>query len=314
MKSVMRGVVGVMSISLALGLASCANPSTGSSDSQQTDPESETVSASGAKSAEVEALEIEPNSEVADLVPEDYRERGSFTVGINPGVAPLKYVEDGVDVGLVPDLLFSAADVMDLEMEVHRGTFDAMIPGLEADRFHVIGSLNDLKERQETIDFIDYLETGTAILTAADSDLDDITREDMCGMTIGYVRGNTQQSMITETSEACETAGEEPINGVGYGDSAAAMLAIRSGQEDAFWGDIQAMEYNAQESPEYYKIVFEELGGPYGIALRKEDAEFRDALRAALLHLEEEGIYDQLLERWGQSELGMPEFPLNTGP
>ena len=57
---------------------------------------------------------------------------------------------------------------MDLDVNLEKGTFDAMIPGIEAKRFEVIGSINDFKERQKTIDFIDYLKTGTAVLVAAD--------------------------------------------------------------------------------------------------------------------------------------------------
>lgn len=297
MKTLKRGSVALVSVGLMLGMASCANPSIAGSNTQQS------ASSTGAE------IEVEPNSEVAAMVPEAFRERGSFTVGINPGVAPLKFVDEGKDVGLVPDLLDAAGDVMDLEMKPHRGTFDAMIPGLEAKRFDVIGSINDLEERRENIDFIDYLMTGTAVLTSADFELDELTPEDMCGLSIGYVRGNVQQSMITEASEACVAAGKDAVNGVGYGDSASALLAIQSDQEDAFWGDIQAMEFNAQQSPELYKVVFEELGGPYGIGVNKTDTEFRDALRAALLHLAEQGVYDQLLEKWGQQDLGMPEFP-----
>lgn len=65
-----------------------------------------------------------------------------------------------------------------------------MIPGMEAGRFDVIGSINDFKERQEAIDFIDYLKTCTAILVFADHPEEELTPEDLCGLTVGYGAGN----------------------------------------------------------------------------------------------------------------------------
>ena len=75
-------------------------------------------------------------------------------------------------------------------------------------------------------------------------------------------------------------------------------------------GDAQSLLYNAKTSPDLYKVTFNDEAGPYGIGINKENSEFRDALRAALLSLVENGTYDKVLEEWGQKDYAMPELPL----
>jgi polar amino acid transport system substrate-binding protein len=301
MKNLRLGMALMASVGLLAGMTACANP---------------TAEDPNAQANEVgTAVESVKDDEIAAMVPEDIREKGSFTVAVNPDVAPVKFVDtNGELAGLVPDLLTAAAGVMDLEIDLQKGTFDAMIPGIEANRFEVIGSINDFKERQETIDFIDYLKTGTAIIASADFEQDQLTPADLCGLRVGFGRGTVQQGLLEKASEDCVAAGEEKIASSGYGDGGAALLSVKSGQADAFWGDAQSMLYNAKTSPELYKVVFKDIAGPYGMGINKENSEFRDALRAALLSLVEDGTYDRLLEEWGQQEYAMPELPLNSGP
>jgi polar amino acid transport system substrate-binding protein len=299
MKALRLGITLVAGASLLAGMAACSNPAGGAS-----------VPANSA-----DASENIKDDAIAEMVPADIRQKGSFTVSINPDIAPIKFVDtNGQLAGLVPDLLTAAATVMDLDVNLEKGTFDAMIPGIEAKRFEVIGSINDFKERQKTIDFIDYLKTGTAVLVAADYEQNALAPADLCGLRVGYGRGTVQQGLIESVSEECIAAGKEKITASGYGDGGAALLAIKSGQDDAYWGDAQSLLYNAKTSPDLYKVTFSDVAGPYGIGINKENSEFRDALRAALLSLVEDGTYDKVLEEWGQQDYAMPDLPLNTGP
>jgi polar amino acid transport system substrate-binding protein len=304
MKKFRNGLALVTGLSLLAGLSACANPSSAG-----------TATDSGAPAGGAPAVEVAVDEEIAAMVPEEIRSKGSFTVSINPDIAPIKYVdENGEMAGLVPDLLVHAGAVMDLDVNLAKGTFDGMIPGIESNRFEVIGSINDFKERQATVDFIDYLKTGSAILVAADHESDEMAPQDLCGLRVGYGRGTVQQGLIEEASAECQAAGKEAVSVSPYGDGGAALLGVKSGQDDAYWGDAQSLLYNAKTTPDAYKVVYKDVAGPYGIGLNKENTEFRDALREAMLSLVEDGTYDELLEKWGQEEYAMPDLPLNTGP
>ncbi|MCH1881932.1 ABC transporter substrate-binding protein [Agrococcus sp. ARC_14] len=280
-------------------LGGCANPSIDG--------------ASGPAAEDDIVAAVQTVEEIAAMVPAEYRERGGFTISINADVEPIKFVDDeGNIAGFNPDLLRAAARVLDLQPEFQEGTFDAMVPGLEAQRFDAIASVADFVERQTHIDFIDYLHNGTGIITSTTFEAEEITLEDLCGLSVGFARGTSQQVSLETVSADCETAGEPAISVNGYNDSAAGILSVQSGEADAFWGDYPQVAYNAQVNPDAFQVVYEEHTSILGIGIHKDNPELRDALQAALLHLVEDGTYDALLQRWGLQELALPEMAINS--
>lgn len=286
-------------ILLLLGVSACDNPEPeGGSD--QTD-----------SSSIVES--VEKDESIAAKLPKKYQEQGGFTVSINPDVEPVKFTDsDGEIAGMNPDLLRAAGRVLDAEVRFQKGTFDGMVPGLEAKRFDAISSVADFVERQDNIDFIDYLKNGTAIITAADFQDDSLELKDLCGLSAGYARGTSQQGSLEEASKACVDNGDPEISMNGYGDSGAGILAVESSAADAFWGDLPQMSYNVQQSPDAFKIVYDERVSILGIGIHKDNTEFRDALHAALLKLVEDGTYDKLLASWGLEDAAHPEMNINS--
>lgn len=285
-----------------IALTGCSNPSDGAENAQDPiDPDS--------------VIHMERDAEIASLVPDKYQESGEFLVAVNPSSPPLKYLDDNGDfTGFTPDLVNAAADVLGLKAEMKQMSFDALVPGLESKRFDVILSINDFEERRDQIDFIDYLWAGTAITGAADLEQDEVTPETLCGLSVGYSRGNVQQGLLNKAAKACAADGDAELKPVGFQDVNAALLAVKSGQLDAVWGDATSMVYNAKEEPDTYKVLYEEKSGPYGVGVHKDNADLRDALREALLKCVEEGLYDQLLEKYGLEKYAMTDMPINEGP
>lgn len=288
---------------LLLGTAACANPAQ--------------VTGENVRSAAVgPTIRTVRDDAIAAMVPADIVGKGGFTASINPDLVPIKFIDsNGGFAGLVPDLLNAAATVMGTRVTLERGPFDSMVPGLESKRFDVIASIGDFAERRTKIDFIDYIKGGIAILTSTSFPRNTITPpQDLCGLSVAYIRGNAQQGLIDSASRSCVAAGRKSVAGTGYGDGGAALLSVKSGQSAAFWGDSPAMLYNAKTSPELYKVVYQQMSSPQGIGVAKDDPQLRDALRAALLKLVQTGAYAQLLQKWGQQDYGIPTLPLNTGP
>ncbi|MGO1939906.1 MAG: ABC transporter substrate-binding protein [Agrococcus casei] len=281
-----------------LALSSCANP------------EIEGGSDEGNSTTIVEAVEV--NDEIAALLPQSYHDSG-ITVSINPDVEPIKFVDsEGNIVGLNPDLLRAAGNVLGVDIKFEQGTFDGMVPGLEAKRFDVIASVADFVERQENIDFIDYMYNGTAIIASADFEKDEIALEDLCGLSVGYARGTSQQGSLEQVVQLCEDSGAPALQINGYGDGGAGVLSVQSGEAEAYWGDLPQMAYNAAQSPEQFKVIYKEQRSILGIGVHKDDTELRDALHSALLSLVEDGTYDMILENWGQQDAAYPSMDINS--
>ncbi|GEK79176.1 ABC transporter substrate-binding protein [Agrococcus baldri] len=294
-RKLMGAMAGVALVGLLTG---CANPTIEGASEPTTD---EDILAS-----------VESVDEIAAMLPEQYRENG-IVISINPDVEPIKFVdENGEIVGLNPDLLRAAAQVLDTEAQFQEGTFDAMVPGLEAKRFDLIASVADFVERQTHIDFIDYMRNGTAIVASPEFEQDEITLEDLCGMSVGYARGTSQQASLESVAADCAESGAPEVMLNGYSDAAAGILSVRSGEADAFWGDHPQMAYNVMTSPESFTIVYEEHVSVLGIGVHKDDPELRDALHAALMHLVEDGTYGAIMAKWGLEDSAMPELPINS--
>ncbi|WP_162929130.1 ABC transporter substrate-binding protein [Streptomyces sp. YIM 130001] len=255
------------------------------------------------------------DAKIAAMVPQNIAQQGSFAAAVNPSSPPIKFVDGaGKITGFTPELVTAAGKMMGLDVVMKQTSFDALIPGLEARRFDVILTINDLADRREKTDFIDYLKTGTAILGAASLPQDEVTPKKLCGLSVGYVRGNVQQDLVAAADKRCADAGAKPVTGTAFQDINAAILAVQSGQIDTAWGDAPSISYNAEKNPSRYKELYREISGPYGVGVNKQDTELRDALRAALRKCVENGIYQKLLEDYGLTDYALTDMSLNKGP
>lgn len=281
-----------------LGVSACANPTDAGEAQQQ-------------GSADI-IDSVEKDDDIAATLPEDIRTSGHITVSINPDVEPVKFLDaDGNIVGLNPDLLRAAGTVLGIEIDFQEGTFDSMVPGLASKRYDLIASIGDYVERQKQIDFIDYLKSGTGLLASTSVDREISSPDDLCGLAVGYTRGTSQQELVESAAKACDQAGEDPIEISPYGDTGAGILALESGEDDAYWGDLPNVRYNAEQEPDLFELVYSEQESVYGIGVNKDDTQLRDALRAALRSLAADGVYDELLKQWNQEDYGLPGFPIN---
>ncbi|MFK0005269.1 ABC transporter substrate-binding protein [Paenarthrobacter sp. NPDC090522] len=292
-------VLALASVVGLLGMSGCANPT-------------DNVGAQQTGGTDILAA-VQKDDAIAAMLPEDIRQKGGFTVSINADVAPVKFIDgDGKITGLNPELLRAAAKVLGTEAQFQEGTFDAMVPGLEAKRYDAIASVADFVERQTKIDFIDYLKNGTAIIASKGMKEDQLTPEQLCGLSVGYARGTSQQGNLEKYAAACEAKGASKLEVNGYQNSGAGILSVKSGAADAYWGDLPQMSYNVKTDPGLFKIVYTEQKSVLGIGINKDNPKLRDALRAALLKLVQDGTYDALLDKWGLKDFGIPDMHVNS--
>ena len=295
-----RSVASLIALVAITGMSACSNPTDNAGGAPAT-ASGDVVSS------------VKEDKTIAAMLPADVKSKGTITASINADVAPIKFVDDsGEVVGLNPELLRAAAKVLGTDVEFTQGTFDAQVPGLESSRYDMIASIGDYVERQEKIDFIDYLQNGTAILMAKTYEKDEVAPDQLCGLNIGYTRGTVQQGYLETAAAACATAGQPALNVNGYQDAGAGILSVKSGQADGFWGDSPQMAYNVKNDPDLFKVVYNEQKGVLGIGIRKDNPELRDAVRAALVKLESDGTYDKLLAEYGLEDSGLPDLPVNS--
>src|SRR5690606_27172001 len=142
-----------------------------------------------------------------------------------------------------------------------------------------------------------------------------LTPDTLCGLRVAFTTGTKEDGIIEDESAKCVERGESAIEGTPYGETASAFLALAAGQADAIFADATPAYYNVLLEPETYEIVYTEFVGPYGIAFRKDEEgqQLREAFHQAMLKLEEDGWYMELMTSWGMQDAALPDFPINGG-
>lgn len=258
---------------------------------------------------------IKVDPAIAAMVPKFYRDRGTLTAGVNPDVVPIKFVDDDGDIaGFTPDLLSAAADVLNLKLELSKSSFDALIPGLSANRFDVLLSLSDFTSRHAVVTFIDYLNMGDSVVASPGKNLSLKSLDDMCGLQVALPRGAASGQESINISERCVKNGKKPLTVATYPDSNMALLSLSTGVSEVAWVDSPIGYYNAAKFPAKYKVVYVNTLAPYGIGfgVDAKGKQLAAAVQQALLKLQKDGVYDMLLKKWGLSPKdGKPLFPIN---
>jgi polar amino acid transport system substrate-binding protein len=258
---------------------------------------------------------IEVNAEAQALLPEDIRSAGSIVIAINPEAPPIKYLNEEQQVdGLIVDLVNEATARLGLAPEYAQTTFDGLIPGVGSGRYNMIASIGDYAERHEQLDLIDYMVKGVSIIVPAGNPDGISSPEDLCGLSVTFVRGVYAGELAEQTSQACEAGGEQPLELMPLEDSAATELALQSGQVDAEWGDSPEAAYRSEVKPDLYEVAHFEEVGPYGIGFPKDEPELTEAYRTVLLDMAADGTFEEIMDEWGLADSRLDEFPMNQGP
>ena len=259
--------------------------------------------------------DIQANQQIAGSVPADIKSNGTLIVAADATYPPDEYIApDGKTViGMDADMAKAIAQLMGLKVEVQNVTFDAIIPGLAAGKYDLgMSSFTDTKEREATVDFVDYLTAGTAIYANADGDFKPDSLDALCGHMVAAERGTTQQDDIATQDKKCKAEGKPGVTGVILPDQNQVNLAVSSGRAEAGLADSPVVDNIVATS----EGQFETTGGPfppepYGIAI-PQDSGLTQPVHDAVQTLMADGTYQKILEYWGL-EAGAIDNPTING-
>jgi polar amino acid transport system substrate-binding protein len=257
-------------------------------------------------------------SSLADSLPQAIRDAGVIKVGSDVAYAPVEFFdEDGKTViGIDPDLGAALGKQLGVKLEFQNATFDGLITSLGSKRIDLIMSaMSDTPERQKQIDFVDYFTAGTSILVKKGNPEKIASLDDFCGKTVALQRGTTQEEVAKAQQAKCKTAGKE-LKVLTFDRDTEALLQVKQGRAVADMNDFPVAAYNAKTSGggNDFEVVGEQIeAGPYGIGVRKEDTQLRDALQKALQAIIDNGEYAAVLEKWNVKQGAVTTATVNGG-
>jgi polar amino acid transport system substrate-binding protein len=241
-------------------------------------------------------------------VPAALKSKGTLTVAADASYAPNEFIgSDGhTVVGMDADLSKALATLMGLKANVVNATFDTIIPGLAAGKYDMgASSFTDTKEREKTVDFVDYFIAGESFITKASGGASISSIADICGKSVAVEKGTTEETDAGTQSKKCQSAGKPAVKVLSFSDQNAANLALSSGRADLGFLDSPIAEYQVKQSNGQFKLVGAAYANaPYGLALPKNGA--APAVLAALKVLMQNGMYSSILSHWGLTSGAIP--------
>jgi len=256
----------------------------------------------------------------AQTLPERIAKTKTIKIAVNAIYPPMEYKdpESGKLIGFDVDLGNALAKELGVTLDWQEAAFEQLIPSLQTGRVDMILSgLNDRPARRETMDFVDYLNSGVQFYTLASRGTVNQPL-DLCGKTVGTSRSTAFPAEIKTWSDAnCVAAGKPGITVEGTSDNAAARAQLK---QERFEGGAQGSEtvpYAMTLEPGIYKPLGAPFGGAQqGIAFAKADTQLRDAVLMAFKKLIADGTYASIVAKWKLQASAVKQAAVNgvAGP
>ncbi|HZP35192.1 MAG TPA: transporter substrate-binding domain-containing protein [Methylomirabilota bacterium] len=241
-------------------------------------------------------------------------ETGTLTIGTRTGSPPFAYVNAknewvGFSIDLVDELIKPAIEKKlgkTIKIEKKESTPPTRIPLLSSGAVDLIAeTMTDTRTRRESVDFsLTFFVTGAQFLVKKGSPIKGIKSID--GKRIAAQQGSTNARILRERAPKAVLR-EFP-------DQPAAFQALVQGQVDAYTNDgiqLAGLKSKAQ-NPAQWEIVGDFYSyEPYGMAMRKGDADFRNVVNAGLMEGIESGKFFEIYDKWfgPKGELPYPMSP-----
>lgn len=238
---------------------------------------------------------------------------GTLTIGTRTGSPPFGYIDknnewvgfsiDLVEKAIVPAL--SKKIGKPIKVEKKESTPQTRIPLLTSNAVDLIAeTMTDTQARRESVDFsITYFVTGAQFLVKKGNVIKGL--KDAAGKRIAAQQGSTNARIIRERVPTARL--------VEFPDQPAAFQALAQGQVHAYTNDgIQLAGLKAKApKPDEWLVVGEFYSyEPYGMAMRKNESDFRHLVNMGLMQAIESGQYFEIYDKWFGSKGEVP-YPMS---
>ncbi|MHB8400079.1 MAG: ABC transporter substrate-binding protein [Candidatus Limnocylindrales bacterium] len=192
---------------------------------------------------------------------------------------------------------------------IQNSVFDTIIAALTGGKCDlIISAQNITTSRIQQVDMIPYFQAGQSFVVATGNPAGIKTQTDLCGKKIAAETGTTEVDYLNGTgdykgqglSAACVKSGKAAINVQAFGKDSDALLALQSGQVDAYFADSPVAGYYTVQHPAQFQLSGIELGVALeGISVAKNDTTLRDAVQQTLVGMINDGSYLTILKKYG---------------
>ncbi|KOG10383.1 MULTISPECIES: ABC transporter substrate-binding protein [Streptomyces] len=268
-------------------------------------------------------LTVSPDPKLHAMLPEAIRASGTVRVATDVPYPPFEmFTEEGSTriTGIDYDLGQAIGARLGVTFRFEAQKFDGILPAVQAGKFDaVMSAMTDKKARQKSVDFVDYLNAGPGWLVRKGNPEHITVVTDVCGKPVGVQTGTNHQKLLQQRQELCKAKGLAPIEILAFSKDSEAQLALRSGKVIADYLDEVTAAYvatTADDGKTFSTVtgrpaVGEYSASPMGIGVSKDRPGLKEAIRAALQSLMDDGSYRKVLMKYQVPNIGIPKATVN---
>ena len=239
---------------------------------------------------------------------------GTLVIGTRTGSPPFAFVNKnnewvGFSIELVERTVLPVLSKKlnkSIKLEKKESTPQTRIPLLTSNAVDLIAeTMTDTQSRRDSVEFsLTYFVTGAQFLVKKGSPIKGI--QTIAGRRIAAQQGSTNARIVRERAPTAKL--------LEFPDQPAAFQALAQGQVQAYTNDgIQLAGLKAKApKPDDWAVVGEFYSyEPYGMAMRKNDSDFRQAVNTGLMDAIASGLYFEIYDKWFGPKGDVP-YPLTA--
>jgi polar amino acid transport system substrate-binding protein len=309
----------VLLAALAVGIAACGPAASTQAPTSVRPPTSAAVATPGAAAATPTAvaataspgLSAPPSvGIIATVPPEQLLFADKLVICSDLPYPPQEYFDDnGNPIGSDIEIGQEIARRLGLTAEIINSFFDTIIPALTGGKCDIIISAqNIIPERLEQVDMVPFFQAGQAFMVQAGNPSNINATEDLCAKKIAVQTGTTQLDFVQGTGthkdaglpKVCSDAGQPAAEALTFQKDPDAVAALQAGSADVYMADLPVVIGYADAQPEQFELSTVPQIAPalQGISVPKTYPELRDAVKAALISMINDGTYLTILTKY----------------
>lgn len=252
------------------------------------------------------------------MLPAEVQSSKTLEIATEALYPPYEYLDtDGTTViGLDIELMDAATKKLGITYTLTNTAFDGLLPGLESGRYQVIlAAVSDTKARQAKFDFVDYFQSGQAIVVPAGNPENIKGIADLCGKSVTVLVSSAQEALLNgfNTKECVDNK----ITITALPTDTDALLQVQSKRASASFTQEPVGRYNAAKisGGKAFEVANAEtiLPIPLGVVFLKKDTQLRDAFQAAYQSMVDDGTYKKILDARELGAGALQKITINAG-
>jgi polar amino acid transport system substrate-binding protein len=228
----------------------------------------------------------------------------TYVIGTSADFPPMSFLDPdnpGEFVGFEIDMMTAMMGHLGVEFEWRAMKFDGLLPAVQAGQVDmVVSDVYDTAERQAVVDFVDYIQSGLAVMVLETNAGSIESYADLCGKSMGILVGSPFEQEVADKANAdCAAAGEPAIDVQSFQAVADELPQVDNGRLTAILEDVVSLGYIGENSSGKYTIAFIDPGQTRSGIVLEKGSPLAAGLSEAFQWYKDSGQYKTDTEKWG---------------